>query len=233
MQFIVGLIIAICLIILLFKLLSIFGIFLIFLLDKFFYIFPSGSSIWAWTIGGFILGSIIYFAIHESGRLSRPKVKPALLIIVSMFIVIAILVNLTKTAQQEISNIIAIPSLRARIISVKFFETEKELINYDKRTYRKEFERSRTRFIAWEINLEYPTKTRQTGFEIMEIWYSPNGTRIYRNISNSSIERNWNNSYHAGGYGNSEWGKAWQAGIYKVELYIDGAMIGTYSFKIY
>lgn len=125
-----------------------------------------------------------------------------------------------------------IPSLNAEVKSLLFFETPYDLLPLDQRTYHTRFSRGQSRYIAWEVNLKFPSPSDKTNFEIQHFYYSPEGEIIFSSIKKSYLDPSWGNSWHASGYGFNNQGE-WKPGLYTVDLYVQKDLIAKGSFEIY
>jgi hypothetical protein len=64
-----------------------------------------------------------------------------------------------------------IPSLNAKVTSLRFFETPYTMVPRDKREYAHRFGKGDVRFITWELNLARPAPGRRVNFPIEQVWY--------------------------------------------------------------
>ena len=124
-----------------------------------------------------------------------------------------------------------IPSLRANVAEVNFFEGGYEAVPYDQRIYGVRFPKSSTRAIWWELNLEHPDPGRRINFAVEAVFYRENGTILTRQTNNTAIQPTWTTSYHSLGWGWKEAGN-WPTGTYRVELFVDGQQIASGTFEI-
>jgi hypothetical protein len=125
-----------------------------------------------------------------------------------------------------------IPSLDARVTSVRFFETPHEFTPRGKRVYANWFERASARFIAWELNLDHPAPTSRKSFSVEQVWSRSDGTILARQTQQTSVEPGWTSSYHQHSWG---WWNvdSWAAGVYRVNLFVDGQRVATGTFTIF
>ena len=125
-----------------------------------------------------------------------------------------------------------IPSLDARVTSVRFFETPYEYTPASKRVYANWFERASARFIAWELNLDHPAPTSRKSFSVEQVWSRSDGTILARQTNQTSVEPGWTSSYHQHSWG---WRNVdtWTAGVYRVNLFVDGQRVATGAFTIF
>ncbi len=121
-----------------------------------------------------------------------------------------------------------IPSLNATVESLVFYESDKGFPPKKDRTYNTVFIQSQARFINWELNIKYPNPGKRIEFPIHYKYYNPQGKILTEYDINNYIESNWTNSNHSGGYTT----KTWVTGTYRVDIYIDGAMVTSGRFEV-
>jgi hypothetical protein len=129
-----------------------------------------------------------------------------------------------------------IPSLNARVNALRFYESGPEDPPPEEIVYAQRFASDATRYINWELDIDYPAPGRRIDFEITEIWYQDNGTssweEIFRDVDIHNVEADWKGSYHWEGYGFDNPGN-WAIGLYRVDLYVAGKQIASEQFEIY
>ncbi len=126
-----------------------------------------------------------------------------------------------------------IPSLNAKVTSLRFFESGYNAPPREQRVYSNRFDKSETRYVNWELNLEFPAPGNRRSYVVEQFWYSPDGDLLTRQQTNSiSIEPNWTWSYYSHSYGwqNSD---NWSEGSYRVDLYVEEQKVASGSFEIY
>lgn len=124
--------------------------------------------------------------------------------------------------------------LNAKITEVKFFEGGSDLPAKDQRVYRTSFSRAGTRFVYFELNLQFPKPGVRKDFVIESIWFNQYDKEIHRASVNTYILGDWNHSWHTRGYGWREASSSgWVAGTHRVDLYVDGVKIASENFNIY
>jgi len=124
-----------------------------------------------------------------------------------------------------------IPLLKAKVIALNFFESGFNTPNKDQRGYSTQFMKTNSRYINWELNLEFPAPGRRIDFDIIAVWYNPDGSVMARQTKASYIEANWTNSYHNFGRGWKEPGN-WAPGTYRVDLLVNNQKIASGSYTI-
>ena len=81
-------------------------------------------------------------------------------------------------------------------------------------------------------HFEFPAPEKRMDFEIIAVWYKPDGSVMARQTKEAYIDSDWKNSYHNFGRGWREPGK-WAPGIYVVDLLIGDQPIASGSFTIF
>jgi hypothetical protein len=124
-----------------------------------------------------------------------------------------------------------IPLLKAEVTGLRFFESGYDPPDKNQRTYPTEFVNLSSRYINWELNLEFPAPGRRIDFDILAVWYNPDGSVMARQTKASYIESDWTNSYHSYGRGWKEPGN-WIPGTYRVDLLVGDHKIASGSFTV-
>lgn len=124
--------------------------------------------------------------------------------------------------------------LNAKITEVKFFEGGYDIPAKDQRVYRTSFSRAETRYVNFELNLQFPQPGVRKDFVIESIWFNQYDKEIHRASLNTFILGDWNHSWHTRGYGWREASSSgWVAGTHRVDLYVNGVKIASENFSIY
>jgi hypothetical protein len=128
------------------------------------------------------------------------------------------------------SSGIPIPGLK--VSGLQFFEGPHDLtLEKSQRVYRYAFDRSSARSIFWELNLRFPAPGQRIEFQVVAVWYKPDGTEFFRQTLNAHVEATWGSSWHALGYGWAQSGH-WIPGSYRVDLLYQNARIASGTFQI-
>jgi uncharacterized caspase-like protein len=124
-------------------------------------------------------------------------------------------------------------TINGKVTGVRFFESGFNIPEQKDRTYRKNFSRTQTRFVNWEVFFEYPAPGRRIDFKIEAIWYN-NGAEIWRHDYDTYALPDWTSSWSSRGYGWKEASAStWKAGSYRVDFFVEGEKIGNGTFTIY
>jgi serine/threonine protein kinase len=125
-----------------------------------------------------------------------------------------------------------IPSIPANVASLLLFESDYNMPARDQRQYATRFAGSETRYINYELNLEFPAPGRPIDFQVEAVYYQPDGTELVRFAADYRLEADWTTSWHAKGWGWDDPGQ-WPPGTYRLDLYVDGQVIASAAFEIY
>ena len=124
-----------------------------------------------------------------------------------------------------------ISSLNATVTGLRFYESGHGKVPYKQRAYRTEFPKSSTRYVYGELRLEYPKGSPRTDFEVLAIYYNPDGSIFGQHSQKFYIDPEFTSVACASGRGWSESGN-WEIGTYRVNLLIKGQKIASGSFSI-
>jgi hypothetical protein len=125
---------------------------------------------------------------------------------------------------------IPVPGVKAS--AVQFYEGSHDLtLDQSQRVYRHSFDRFTSRFIYWELDLNFPPPGRRIDFQIDAIWYKSDGAEMDRQSVPAYVAPDWGASWHTLGYGYVEPGH-WIPGTYRVDLYFKNMRIGSGTFQI-
>ncbi len=125
-----------------------------------------------------------------------------------------------------------VPSIKARVISFRFYESGVADLPPEARNYGSIFTMSQIRSVNWEVDFEYPPAPNRVDFTLKAIWYRSDGSILTEQTVQTHTETGWKNSEHHSGYGSNELGGFWQRGAYRVELYADGKKIAEKPFEV-
>ena len=124
-----------------------------------------------------------------------------------------------------------IPLLNASVGGLRFFEKPRGALPRDQRVYAQEFEKATTRYIVWELNLDFPEHGREVKFQIEAVFYHENGSVFARPTYDTGIKEGWHGSLHTRSWGWEKPGR-WPLGFYLVELYIDEELVASGRFAV-
>lgn len=124
-----------------------------------------------------------------------------------------------------------IEALDAFIKDLRFYESAYDAPQKAYRSYNQRFTKEQSRYICWELNLEFIQAPRREDFTLEAIYYNPKGEELCRMVRDTHIKQGWNHSWHSRGWGFDETGK-WESGEYQVELLCNQEAITKSSFII-
>jgi hypothetical protein len=133
------------------------------------------------------------------------------------------------------------PPLNPQVTALRFYESGYGDLPPDQRVYAQRFASDTSRYINWALDLEHPAPGRPVDLKITAIYLRDNGTgsweEFWRGTWDTSVEGDWTESSHWGGYGFDDPGN-WPIGSYRVDIYfeglnIDGQLIASEQFEIY
>jgi hypothetical protein len=127
------------------------------------------------------------------------------------------------------------------VSALRFYESGYEGVPRDQRVYDQRFARETTRYINWELNLEYPAPGRRVDFKITAVYLRDKGAGswqdFWRGTMDAHVEGDWTWSSRWWSYGFNDPGN-WAIGFYRVDIYFeglgsDGQLIASNRFEIY
>ena len=124
-----------------------------------------------------------------------------------------------------------IPSLRAKVTGLRFYEAGFDNLPLDQRLYAGQFETAATRAIWWELGLTYPAPTTRKTFRLEIRWRRQDGSVLADEVSDQQIETGWTSSFHAQGRG-AQVPATWDRGTYSVQVFLEGKIIASGTFAV-
>jgi hypothetical protein len=125
-----------------------------------------------------------------------------------------------------------IPTLKAHVESLRFFESGDNLPAAGARIYNDRFPQKSTRRINWELQLKHPAPGQKTDFKITAKYYFPDGSLFTEHHLETYLDATWTGSQHASGWGWTEPGN-WKLGRYTVEIFVKYQKIAHGAFTVY
>ena len=119
---------------------------------------------------------------------------------------------------------------------MKFYESGEvgyDAVPRDDRVYRKVFFRSTTRYVNGELYVTFPVPDRQIDFNIDAVFYRSDGSVVDRRVAGGYVNEHWRrgSEYWVFGTGSSQ-PSQWKAGLYRVDLSVEGKLIASEEFEI-
>lgn len=125
-----------------------------------------------------------------------------------------------------------IPAIKARMLTLKFFESGYDVPPYEQRTYYSKFDQETTRFVNWELFLYVKLPEERIDFSIHSIYYDSTGSILREDDTESYFLPEWDGIVRVrNGWGWEEAGK-WLKDTYTVVLYTSDIEIARASFTI-
>ena len=119
---------------------------------------------------------------------------------------------------------------------MKFYEsasTGYDAVSRDDRVYRTVFPRSTTRYVNGELHITFPTPDGRIDFNIDAVFYRSDGSVLTRRVAGGYVNEHWKrgSEYWVFGAGSAQ-PSQWKAGLYRVDLLVEGKLIASEEFEI-
>ena len=103
----------------------------------------------------------------------------------------------------------------------------------DGRVYRKAFPSRTTRYVNGELHLTFTPPDRRIDFKIEAVFYQSDGSVVARRTINAWVDESWRRGSDYWVYGTgSRQPSHWKAGLYRVDLSVDGELVASEKFEI-
>lgn len=122
-----------------------------------------------------------------------------------------------------------LPDLKVKALG--FFESGPTIPLLNQRVYQYRFSKNQSRYIYFDLSMNYSSPKYDIKFPLSIIYYGPEGRVFARYSNNCQIDKNWTGSRHCIGWGFSNPGQ-WPAGEYKAEITSDETLVARGSFTI-
>lgn len=122
------------------------------------------------------------------------------------------------------------PGGNVRVSSLKFFEGGYDAD--DPGAYATEFPKSKTRYIYWKLDMEFPPPERTINGGLEAFWYDDRGL-MWKDSMQIRIEADWDHSSHWQAYPVENAEFSWDEGKYSVDVYAGGHKLSSGAFEIY
>ena len=123
-------------------------------------------------------------------------------------------------------------AINGRVTDLKFYEQPYEGVPYGQRAYSHFFEKQSTRYISYELHLEYTASEKLVEIPLTVRYYRPDGTLFTELDHSIKIQPGWTRSWHSWNTGWRNPGN-WPPGQYTVKVYDGEHVISTGYFKVY
>ena len=119
---------------------------------------------------------------------------------------------------------------------MKFYESSDvgyESVHLNDRVYRTVFPRSTTRYVNGELLITFPIPDRRIDFEIDVVVYQSGGSVVARRTAGGWVTADWGrgSGYWVFSTGSGQ-PSQWKAGLYRVDLSVEGKLIVSEEFEI-
>ena len=129
-----------------------------------------------------------------------------------------------------------IPALDGHIAEMNFYESASagyKALPRDDRVYRNVFPRRTTRYVNGELYLTFPLPDRRIDFRIEAVFYQSDGKVVARQTIGAYVNEHWQrgSGYWVVSAGSGQ-SSRWRAGLYRVDLLVDGELAASEEFEI-
>jgi hypothetical protein len=133
------------------------------------------------------------------------------------------------------------PPFDPAVAELRFYESGYEDLPLEQRVYEERFASENSRYINWELDLEYSAPGSPVDFKITAIYLRDTGAgsweEFHRHTVDAHVEEEWTGSLHWSGYGYDDPGN-WAIGFYRVDIYFeglgsDGQLIASQGFEVF
>jgi hypothetical protein len=126
-----------------------------------------------------------------------------------------------------------ISSVGATVSGIRFFEGGYSEPALASRQYLRFFNGSTTRYIRWELDIDYQFRWFDSQHFDIEYVYYRNGAYFASATGAHKLLAPYSSVYLSHGWGSNYPGSAFETGSYVVELYSDGVLIANGEFDVY
>ncbi len=135
--------------------------------------------------------------------------------------------------EEELEKGAYIPLIDALAAPISFFKGTKAPSSEEFKhiKYQTVFQSLSTRGIYWGLELRYPRLEKTVDFDIIAVWYTPDGTILHRSISKYTFHKDKNRTFLGGAFIRKKIGD-WKTGIYRVDIYIGTRKFSTGFFEV-
>jgi hypothetical protein len=123
-------------------------------------------------------------------------------------------------------------TLNPTVSHVKFFRTNYTPTLREARQYATSFSQSGTRYIYWELGLDFTAApSKRVRYIMKTVWNGPDGRIFHRRTQKLYIEEGWNSLLQSGGLVCKIAG-CFSPGVYRVDFFVGRKKIASGSFEI-
>ena len=129
------------------------------------------------------------------------------------------------------TNGVVIPSVQAKLSSLKFFETGPNIPAANLRSFDVKFEAARTRYIGLELTLQHPAPGRVASFNVACAYRTASDSLIGQFDVPFTIQADWQFTVSARNLGHADPGH-WKPGTYRATCTSEGQTVAQSTFEI-
>ncbi len=161
-------------------------------------------------------------------------------ILISVFLVFILGATLAIASEQDDEQLLlreraveadSLSGINAQITSLKFYEAPYSGVPYGQRSYNNSFKQNVVRYIAYELNLDFPSPGRLVEIPLTVKYFYPDGTQMAELTDLIEIQPDWLWSCHYWSWGWSEPGN-WETGTYTVRIFESDSEVVSGNFTI-
>ena len=123
-------------------------------------------------------------------------------------------------------------AIGAQVEYLKFYEAPSGAVPYGERTYGGSFEKQSTRFIWFELGLNYPAPGALVDIPLTIQYFRFDGSVYAQWNTNSQLQASWTRSWFSSGWGWATEGN-WEPGKYTVKISDSVRQIAAGGFTVY
>jgi hypothetical protein len=133
------------------------------------------------------------------------------------------------------------PTLNPAVAQLRLYESGYGELPPEQRVYAEHFASETSRYINWELDLEYAAPGSPVDFKITAIYLRDTGTASWEEINrytiDAHVEGDQTGSSHWSGYGCDDPPNCWAIGLYRVDIYFeglgtDGQLMASQGFEV-
>ncbi len=123
-----------------------------------------------------------------------------------------------------------IQAIDATISKMQFYEGATGSLPKEQRQYRSTFPAS-SRYVCWEMTLNFPMPLSRLPFTVQEVWYRPDGAEMTDHNFGGYIEPTWTFSWQTNCWGTPK-GGTYTPGKYHIAMYVDKRKVQDAYFDV-
>lgn len=140
---------------------------------------------------------------------------------------VAMLLTLAVSARAS-----TLDEIGAQAVELKFYEASLDGVPFEARTYSGSYEKQSTRYICFELSLEYPAPGAMVDIPLTIQYLRSDGSVYGQWNTTFQLQADWTYSWHSSGWGSNTKGN-WEPGKYTVKISDSARQIASGSFTVY